>query len=243
MEGSTWGERASDEAVAALAAWDTPTVCNGLELIDQRTRLGAYTTRTMILAPDAPVLPEGHRAVCGRAKTVRLQGTTPHGRSYDENSALKADYYDYIAEADGPTIVVVEDVDDHPIGAFWGEVHSALHRKLGAVGVVTNGVIRDLDDLDPRMPILGGSVGPSHAWVRWVDFGRGAEVHGMRVGDGDVVHMDRHGAVRVPEEAVARLPEAIAEIGRREARVLAIARADGPIDLAKLRETVAGPSK
>ena len=235
--------RATNEELATLTAWDTPTICNGLELIDRATRLGAYTTRTMVLAPDAPSLPEGARAVCGRAKTVRLEGTTPHGRSYDENSALKADYYDYVADADGPTVVVVEDIDEHPIGAFWGEVHSALHHKLGAVGVVTNGVVRDLDDLDPRMPILGGSVGPSHAYVRWVDFGRGASVFGMSVEDGDVVHMDRHGAVRVPEEAVARLPGAIAEIQRREARVLAIVRAEGPIDLAKLRATVAGPSK
>ena len=234
--------RASNEAIAALTAWDTPTICNGLELVDQATRLAHYTTRTMVLAPDRIELRDGARAVCGRAKTVRLEGTSPHGRSYDENSALKADYYEYIADADGPVIVVVEDIDEHPLGAFWGEVHSALHHKLGAAGVVTNGVIRDLDDLDPRMPILGGSVAPSHAYVRWVDFGRGASVFGMSVSDGDVVHMDRHGAVRVPEHAVERLPEAIAEIQRREARVLDIARAEGPIDLARLRATVAGPS-
>ena len=105
---------------------------------------------------------------------------------------------------------------------------------------MTNGVIRDLDDLDPRFMLLGGAVGPSHAFVHWVDFGAGAEVHGMKVADGDVIHMDRHGAVRVPERAVAGLPEAIAEVQRREARVLAHARADGPIDLVALRATVGG---
>ena len=234
--------KATHEEIAALAAFDTPTICNGLEMIDVETRVKGYTRRTMVLAPDGLALPEGHRAVCGRAKTVRIEGTTPHGRSYDENSALKADYYDYVADADGPTLVVVEDVDPEPLGAFWGEVHSALHRALGAVGAVTNGVIRDLDDLDPRFLLLGGSVGPSHAYVRWADYGDGATVFGMEVADGQVVHADRHGAVVVSEAAVARLPEAIAEVQRREARVLELARGSGPIDLARLRAVVGGAS-
>ena len=232
--------KATNDQIAALAAYDTPTVCNGLELIDEGTRLGAYTTRTPIAAPDQLALPDGRRAVVGRAKTVRIEGSVAHGRSHARNSAMKADYYDYIADADGPTIVVVEDRDPHPIGAFWGEVHSALHRKLGALGALTNGVIRDLDDLDPRYLLLGGAVGPSHAHVHWIDYGRGATVFGLQVADGDVIHMDRHGAVRVPEAAVAALPRAIAEVQRREARVLAIARADGPVDLSALRATVGG---
>lgn len=232
--------KANNEVIAALAAYDTPTICNGLELIDDMTRLGSYTTRTMVMAPDGLRLLDGHRAVVGRAKTVRIKGAAPHGRTADENSALKADYYDYIADADGPTIVVVEDRDAAPVGAFWGEVHTALHRRLGAHGALTNGVIRDLDDLDPAFMLLGGLVGPSHAYVHWVDYGRGADVFGLGVEDGDIVHMDRHGAVRVPEHAVAGLPAAIAEVQRREARVLAIARADGPVDLAALRRTVGG---
>ena len=233
--------RASHDAIAVLARYDTPTVCNGLELIDASTRLGAYTTATLVAAPDGLRLPDGERAVVGRAKTVRIEGAAPHGRSYEENSGLKADYYDYVADADGPTIVVVEDRDRHPVGAFWGEVHTALHRKLGALGALTNGVIRDLNDLDPTFMLLGGAVGPSHAYVHWVDYGRGASVFELAVTDGDVVHMDRHGAVRVPEAAVAELPDAIAEVQRREARVLAIARAEGPIDMAALRATIAGP--
>ena len=233
-------DRATNEQIAALAVYDTPTICNGLELVDEATRLGAYTTSTPIAAPDGLTLPDGHRAVVGRAKTVRIEGSVPHGRTYDQNSAMKADYYDYIADAIGPTVVVVEDRDAHPVGAFWGEVHSALHRKLGALGALTNGVIRDLDDLDPRFLLLGGAVGPSHAFVHWVDYGRGASVFGLAVADGDVIHMDRHGAVRVPEASVTALPEAIAEVQRREARVLAIARAEGAIDLAALRATVGG---
>ena len=236
-------DRASNEKIAALATYDTPTVCNGLELIDEATRLGAYTTRTMVMAPDRLALPDGHRAVVGRARTVRIEGAAPHGRTAEENAAFKADYYDYVADAHGPTIVVVEDRDAAPVGAFWGEVHTALHRALGAVGALTNGVIRDLDDLDPAFMLLGGAVGPSHAHVHWVDYGRGASVFGMAVEDGDIVHMDRHGAVRVPERAVAGLPGAIAEVQRREARVLALARADGPIDMAALRQVVGGATR
>ena len=235
--------RASANAIAALAAYDTPTICNGLERIDPATRLGAYTTRGFVAAPDHLALPEGHRAVVGRAKTARIAGRAPHARAPDENAALKADYYSYVADADGPTIVAVEDTDPHPLGAFWGEVHTALHRALGAAGAVTNGVIRDLDDLDPSFLLLGGAVGPSHAHVHWIDYGRGARVHGLDVSDGEILHMDRHGAVRVPETAVAALPDAIAEVQRREGRVLALAHAGGPVDLAALRGIVNGAGR
>ena len=231
--------RADDEAIAALRRFDTPTVCNGLELLHPESRLAGYTDRTLELACAGPIRAEGGpRAVCGRALTARIRSRDASPHPADARSAIKADWYEHVASGGPGSIVVVEDLDDEPLGAFWGEVHTALHRALGAAGAVTNGVVRDLDDLDPDFFLAGGRVAPSHAHVHWVDFGRGATVFGMAVADGDVVHADRHGAVVVPEHAVARLPEAIAEVQAREARVLEIARAEGPVDLAALRALV-----
>ena len=72
-----------------------------------------------------------------------------------------------------------------------------------------------------------GKVGPSHAHVHIVDFGGQVNVAGMTVNDGDVVHADRHGAVVVPREAVAKLPEAVDLLTRREAVILDAARSSG----------------
>ena len=231
--------RASDADVAALRRFDTPTVCNGLELLVPESRLSGYTDRTFELACPGPIrVDEDLRAVCGRARTARIRSRDASPHPADARSAIKADWYEHVAAGGLGSIVVVEDLDDEPLGAFWGEVHTALHRALGAAGAVTNGTVRDLDDLDPDFFLAGGRIAPSHAHVHWVDFGRGATVFGMAVADGDVVHADRHGAVVVPEHAVAGLPGAIAEVQAREARVLEIARAGGPVDLAALRALV-----
>lgn len=231
--------RAQAAEIAALAAYDTPTVCDGLERLVEGSRLSGYTRRSFVAAPGGVVPAGGRRAICGRARTVRIRASRPHGRSEAENAALKMAYYDHLADAEAPGVVVVEDLDAEPVGAFWGEVHTALHRALGALGAVTNGLVRDLDDLDPGFLVLAGGVGPSHAHVHWVDFGRGARVFGLTVAEGDVVHADRHGAVVVPEHAVVALPGAIAEVEEREGRLLALARAE-PFDREALRALVRG---
>jgi regulator of RNase E activity RraA len=59
------------------------------------------------------------------------------------------------------------------------------------------------------------------------DTGLEVTVHGMTVRHGDLIHADRHGAVVIPPEAVERMPAAIELTSRREAPILAEARAPG----------------
>ena len=47
----------------------------------------------------------------------------------------------------------------------------------------------------------------------------------MRVRSGDIVHADRHGAVVIPVAAIRDLPAAIDKVAKREASILAVARA------------------
>ena len=216
-----------------LAGFDTPTICNALDALAPEMRLKGFTRRPPVVAPADWQAPEGHRAICARARTVRIRASEKHPRSDAETRALKAEYYDWIA-AQGPCLMVIEDVDPEPMGAFWGEVNSALHCGLGAVGAVTNGIVRDLGDLDPRFLILAGAVGPSHAHVHWRDYGRGARVFGMDVPEGAVVHADRHGAVCLPDPVLDALPGAIAEVQARERPLIEAARAGmTPADLAR----------
>lgn len=152
--------------------------------------------------------------------------------------ANRLDWYDYVADANLPTIIVLQDLDDTPgYGAWWGEVHSTVHKALGALGCVTNGSYRDIDAWAEGFQIIGGMVGPSHAHVHLVDFGKPVNVHGMNVGHDDLVHADRHGAVVIPAEAVKKLPAAIDLIARREKVILDICRDPG-FTPAKLREAI-----
>ncbi|MBO0710039.1 MAG: RraA family protein [Acetobacteraceae bacterium] len=200
----------------ALAQWDTPTICNGLELIVPERRAIGFTIEPMVA-----VDPKG-RPIVGLARVGVIRAKEPpRGKVVD-----RADWYDYVARGELPTIAVIQDIDDRPgYGAYWGEVQSTIHKALGCLGCVTNGSFRDLDAWAEGFQMIGGRIGPSHAHVHMVDFGRPVNVFGMQAAHDDVIHADYHGAVVVPAEAVKKLPAAIDLVSRREKVILDVCRA------------------
>jgi regulator of RNase E activity RraA len=214
----------TSEDLAALTQWDTPTICNALEIVVPERRGFGFTVEPLVcLDPGLP-------PIVGYARTATIRATAPPPGPID-----RMPYYEYIASGEAPRVVVIQDLDPAPgVGAFWGEVNTAVHKGLGAAGVVTNGSCRDLPDSAPGFQVLAGRVGPSHAHVHVVDFQVPVSVHGMAVEHNDIIHADQHGAVVVPAEAVRQIPEAIALISRREAVILEAAR--GPdFDIEKLK--------
>ena len=197
-----------------LAQWDTPTICNGLEITSPERRAFGYTVEPMVcLYPKA-------KPIVGLARVGMIRSTEPpRGKVTD-----RADWYDYVAAIDGR------------IGycAYWGEVQSTIHKALGSIGCVTNGSFRDLDMWAEGYQMVGGRIGPSHAYVHMVEFGRPVNIFGMQAGHDDVIHADLHGAVVVPADAVKKLPAAIELISRREKVILDVCRDPG-FTPAKLR--------
>ena len=216
-----------------LRQWDTPTICNALELVVPHRRGHGFTVRPVVCAD--PGLPP----ICGLARTATFRAAAPSGRPKEQDRAVRLGWYEYVAKASLPTVVVIQDLDDTPgIGAFWGEVHSTVHKALGALGGVTNGSIRDLDMLAPGFQLIAGVVNPSHAHGHLVAYGQEVTVHGMHVQHEDVVHADRHGAVVIPHDAVRKIPAAIELGARREKVILDICRAPD-FTVAKLHEAIA----
>jgi regulator of RNase E activity RraA len=211
-----------------LRNWDTPTICNGLELVAPERRAIGFTVEPMI-AVDRKLPP-----IVGLARTGLIRAREkPRG-----SIPSREDWYDYVAAAELPTLAVIQDIDDRPgYGAFWGEVQSTVHSALGVLGCVTNGSFRDLDMIAPGFQIIGGRIGPSHAHVHMVQMRCQVNVFGMLCDDGDIVHADFHGAVVIPPDAVKRLPDAIELITRREKVILDTARAPG-FSSAKMREAL-----
>ncbi len=232
MNAAPAAEPTADQ-IAALAAYDTPTICNALEITSPERRATGFTVAPFAVA-DPSLGP-----IVGHVRTARIRAMAPSGATPEATRALRDRHYAHVAETPGPTVVVIEDMDPVPgFGAFWGEVNSAIHKGLGCLGCITNGSFRDLAELAPGFQILGGMVGPSHAHVHLVDVGVDVTVHGMAASDRDIVHADRHGAVVVPKDAVARLPAAVELCMRREAPILAAARGEG-FDIAALRRSMA----
>jgi regulator of RNase E activity RraA len=201
-----------------LKNWDTPTICNGLELVVPERRAIGFTVEQMI-AVDRKFPP-----IVGLARTGLIRSMEPPRGPIPS----RQEWYDYVEAGDLPTIAVLQDIDDRPgYGAFWGEVQTTVHKGLGALGCVTNGSYRDCDMLAPEFQIIGGRVVPSHAHVHMVAMRCDVNVFGMLAGHDDVIHADLHGAVVIPADAVKRLPEAIDLVSRREKVILDMARAPG----------------
>lgn len=202
-----------------LMEWDTPTICNGLEHLSAEYRIKSFTVEQMqCFDPNLP-------PIVGYARTAMIRSMSPPEGSPVDIRNMRANYYETIAAAPGPSISVIQDLDPTPgFGAFWGEVNTAIHKGLGCLGVVTNGSFRDLDACAPGFQLLGGKVAPSHAWVHLVAIECEVNIFGMAVKPNDIIHADRHGAVVVPEKCVKELPGAIDLLTRREAVILQVAR-------------------
>jgi regulator of RNase E activity RraA len=218
----------------ALARYDTPTICNALEIVAPARRLIGYTTKPLVCP--FPNLPP----IVGYARTTTIRSVAASGLPAAEQQARRLAYYEYVGTGHGPRINVIQDIDgaDAGFGAFWGEVQSAVHKALGCLGVITDGSIRDIDQWAPGFQALAGSIGPSHAFVHAESFGGEVRVAGMTVRSGDLIHADRHGAVVVPLDVAAKLPDAAELCGRRETPILEIARSP-EFTLEKLRQALA----
>lgn len=222
MTESPSGAPLSQSTLDELAELDTPTVTNALEVVAPQRRAYGFTTSPLVCP-----LPLA-KPMVGYARTATIRAAAPSGRNSADDLAQRTAYYRHIGESPQPTVTVIGDLDASPgYGAWWGEVNSNLHRALGSLGVITNGSIRDLDDWADGFGALAGSVGPSHAWVHVVDVAVTVHVAGMTVEPGDLVHADRHGAVVVPVDVAAQVPEAARKIAEAEQRLISAAQAPG----------------
>lgn len=206
--------------IEALRAVDTPTVCDIVEELMPERRVLGYTVRHLHTF-NAAAFP-----VIGYARTLRIRARVPAERRGEAYIETGEGYVDYLTGGPMPGIVVAEDLDgaEAGTGAFWGSIQTTIHQALGIAGAVTDGSIRDADELAEGFPVLGGSVGPSHAYAHIVEFGAPVTVAGMAVASGDLVHADRHGAVVVPPALVPEIAARAAAIKAREAEILALCR-------------------
>ena len=144
------------EDLETLKAWDTPTICNGLEIVSPERRAKGFTVEPVVVVD--PKLPP----IVGLARTGIIRAKEPPRGPIPP----REDWYDYVAGVGMPTIAVIQDVDDSPgFGAFWGEVQTTVHAALGVAGCVTNGSFRDIDVLAPGFQIVGG-FGSGQAFMR-----------------------------------------------------------------------------
>ncbi len=201
----------TNQDLEALKKISTPTVANAVETFNLRPRnQGHMSPGVRCLFPELGVM-------VGYAVTIRFAAGQPPAREGSRYESWK-----YILDTPGPRVVVLQDMDPTPgQGAFFGEVMSTIHQRLGCVGAVTNGHMRDLDEARGLgFHFFAGGVCVSHAYVHVIDFGLPVTVGGLTVRTGDLIHADQHGVMVVPRECARAIPAAAAELMERERRIL-----------------------
>jgi regulator of RNase E activity RraA len=125
-----------------------------------------------------------------------------------------------------PRFLAVENVGDWrgPV-CIWGEVAASINLALGCVAGITNGPVRDLPEVEAAgFQTFGGGVGVGGGFVDTLEIGRPVQLGGVIVEQGDLLHGDLHGVVKVPLELVADLPDAIRAHEAIERRVIELCR-------------------
>ena len=197
-----------------LAMTDTPTVCNAIELAQGKRGFNQFTRGTYAVMHNTP------QVAMGFARTAKIAAEQPTKRSNEDNQRMRMDYYRYMSEGQRPAICVIEDVDEQPVGAFWGEVNTNIHLGFGLSGTLTNGMIRDLGCCPESYQVIGGGLSPSHRFVHVQEIGTQVHVFGMAVKEGDFIHADRHGGCIIPPDILPEIDQWIEKMQQLEQIVL-----------------------
>ncbi len=186
-----------------LKRWNTPTIYNGWEQITRRD----HCRDAFNIEETRDFMPQMGPMI-GYAVTLVIEPSNPAHRK-DEPTAA-SDYRRYLASIPGPKIAVIQDLDKpRVIGSFWGEVNANMHRALGCVGTITDGAIRDLDEMtNAGIKAIARRLCVGHAAVHPVSFNCQVEVFGTKVSPGDLIHADKHGFIVVTPDEQPSLLEA-----------------------------------
>ena len=206
---------------------DSPTIANAIEPFDVRDRTeGFIGGRVQCQFPDLGVM-------VGRALTVTMSNAPGPVASRDGYWQM----WDALAAMDGPVVIAIADASGEPHRvAYAGEVMTTIAMRLGAVGMVTDGALRDVDEVHAlgfhyfmKYPVV------SHANFEITSVGQPIELDGQVVTTGDILHGDANGIVVVPDEVLEGLPASVESVREKEAATMEYVRGDS-FDYADLKQ-------
>jgi hypothetical protein len=223
----------------ALAAFDTPTVANGLGLLAVRDPSAGYT------GPDVRALMPEMGVRVGVAVTARLDTTSPGTdepamdvfwemvREIERRSGLATGGGGArgggARERGVPVFAVIESVGVRPrYTVTIGDGMGTHLKNAGAVGFLTNGCIRDISGVR-AVPLACWAAGlsPMHGRLRWLDWGSPVVIDGMTVRTGDVIHADENGALCFSAGLAAAVAEQAGVVREKETRMFETLRRPG----------------
>lgn len=212
IKGDQNSQQLSDAELESLKQFSSPTIANAIETFNNRRRDEGYMDSNIkCIFPDlGPIV--------GYACTAQVSARNPPTPQEEEK---RYGYLQNIEKVNVPRIAVIQDVDQPINGAFWGEVNASLHKALGCVGTITNGAVRDLDEVHRLgYRFFASGIIASHAYVHITSYSVPVKVGGLEVGPGDLLYADKNGVVKIPSEIAREVVAAAVAYSAREAKLI-----------------------
>jgi regulator of RNase E activity RraA len=211
--------RLSDEQLEALRRIDSPTISNAIERFQMRPRLEGFAGWHLRCA-----FPELGTTI-GYAVTCTADSTTETRR--DERGLLRL--WAAVEQSPKPAVIVIKDIGpERTRSCHMGEVMATTARALGAVACVSDGGLRDVNEVRALgfQYFCPGFV-VSHGNPVICEVGIPVTLDGLAVRPGDLLHGDANGILSIPHGIADRV---VAEAGRvrdDERKVLEFVRKPG----------------
>ena len=211
-------ELSEQELLEKLKGYDTPSITNVVATYPQNPLcLGLYEPWRSNWYTDQSVhciYPELGRLV-GYAVTVVYSLADPNF-----NRLTMRDLVEALAKSRKPSIIVIK--QDFPpeilpkVGLCGGQM-TTMFKACGAVGVITNGPSRDVDEIRPlKFQYLMSGVTPGHGNFSISAINVPVSVAGMDVAPGEIIHMDENGACKFPAGRLADVCKNVKELVKAE---------------------------
>jgi regulator of RNase E activity RraA len=203
----------SADQLTELSQFDTPTVCNAIELWSICPRNHGYMNASIrAMSPQLPPM-VGYALT----STFRSMGAP---RSSDAYGSI-GQQLEMFPSLPGPPVVVFQDLDVPVAAATFGEVMCTTYQKFGAVGLITSGAGRDLAQVDAiQFPTFTSGAIAAHGYCHFPTIIVPVTVGGMVIHSADLLHGDLNGVTRIPHEIASEVAGVCREIARAEAVVL-----------------------
>lgn len=199
----------TDETLDALKKIDTPTLCNAIETFNVRGRVDGFLGMSIKC-----FFPEMGPMV-GYALTVTVDSTTP------ELSRDIEVWKEWVLEMDRypkPVVLVFKDIGPEPKkSAHMGEVMATLAKRLGVVGLISDGGVRDLVEVQKLgLHFFAPGCVASHGNPRLLAVGEPVIIDGVLISSGDLIHADLNGVTLVPNIDLQSLFQEVEKIQNEE---------------------------
>ena len=190
-----------------LLALDSPTIANAIEPFKVRDDTNGYVGSGInCLFPEMGV-------TLGYAVTATADSTVSR-ESRDQSGQQRL--WEAIEASPKPAVIVIQDVG--PASArghscFCGDVMATIATSLGAIALVTDGGVRDLEEVrEIGLQYFASGIVVSHGSYQIHEINVPVDIDGMHVRPGDLIHGDMNGVVLIPDSIATGVADQAHEI-------------------------------